>query len=117
MDVAFGKPADYFAVPDAERVSRCALTRDWCVIDEQHFYIRGCLYVPVTDANEQFAWGLWARIAEPAFQRYHELYSADGSQEPAFQAFSVASIAATKGLMGGRLRSSSARPASGRNSS
>jgi hypothetical protein len=85
MDIAFAKPADYFAVPEPERKRRCVLTSDWCVIDERCFYIRGVLYVPVTDSAQQFGWGLWARVSKPAFQRYYELYSADASDEPPFR--------------------------------
>ncbi len=100
--------------PVEERSRRCALTNDWCVIDESRFYIRGCLYVPVMDANDQFAWGLWARISKPAFQRYYELYSADGSQEPAFDGFLCGEQRGYEGLDGlevkVQLRTASERP-------
>jgi hypothetical protein len=87
MDVAFGKPADYFAVPTEERSRRCALTSDWCSIEPDAFYIRGCLEVPVVNPNEPFVWGLWVPIGEPDFQRYLPLYDSDGSQEPPFHGY------------------------------
>jgi hypothetical protein len=87
MDIAFEKPADYFAVPDPERERRCALTADWCVIDDRRFYVRGILYVPVTGTTKEFGWGVWARLSKTAFQRYFELYSADASDEPPFRGY------------------------------
>jgi hypothetical protein len=115
MDVGFAKPADYFAIPEQERGRRCALTDDWCVIDERRFYIRGCLYVLVTDADEQFAWGLWARVGKPAFQRYFALYSADGSEEPPFRGYLCGEHRGYEGLDGlivkVQLRTASERPA------
>jgi hypothetical protein len=87
MDIAFEKPADYFAIPERERERRCALTTDWCVIDERRFYVLGILYVPVIDTAEEFGWGLWARISKAAFQRYYELYSEDASDEPPFRGY------------------------------
>jgi hypothetical protein len=85
MDIGFGKPADYFAVPEAERARRCTVTADWCVIDQRRFYIRGCVYVPVSDADVPFAWGVWARVAKRPFERYRALAALDGSQEPLFR--------------------------------
>jgi hypothetical protein len=115
MDVAFAKPADYIAVLDGERDRRCALTTDWCVIDEQRFYIRGILIVPVTDTADEFGWGLWARIGKPAFQRYYELYSADGAAEPPFRGHLCGEHRGYEGLDGlevnVQLRSATERPA------
>ena len=115
MEVAFGKPADYFAIPEQERRRRCALTDDWCVIDERRFYIRGCLYVPVTDADQRFAWGLWARVSKRAFQRYYALYSSDGSGESPFRGRLCGEHRGYEGLDGQavkvRPRTASERPA------
>lgn len=84
MDVGFGKPADYFAVPPAERAERCASTSDWCVIDGSRFFVRGCAFVPVPEAGDQFAWGMWVEIVEPDFKTYRDTYDADGSAVPPF---------------------------------
>jgi len=32
------------------------------VIDEQHFFIRGCLEVPVSDGPGPFVWGVWCSL-------------------------------------------------------
>jgi hypothetical protein len=49
MDFGADAPAPYYAIPKDERDSRCDLTSDLCVIDEEHFFIRGCLEIPVVD--------------------------------------------------------------------
>ncbi len=85
MDVGFEQPADYFSVPARQRKRRCEATPDWCVIDGRRFYVRGCLYVPVPEAGDEFAWGLWARVARRSFRRYVDFFGADGSREPPFR--------------------------------
>jgi hypothetical protein len=115
MDIGFAKPAAFFAVPAPERAQRCALTADWCVIDDRRFYLRGCLYVPVPDAKDFFGWGLWARVAKRSFQRYVALYSADGSEERPFRGrLSVEDRAGYEGLDGQavmvQLRTATERP-------
>jgi hypothetical protein len=100
MDVGFNRPADYFAVPKAQRERRCDCTSDWCVIDGRRYYIRGCLSVPVVDADDDFVWGLWARVSARSFRRYRELYDADGSGEPPFRGYLSGEHSGYKGLDG-----------------
>jgi hypothetical protein len=116
MDIGFAKPADFFTIPAAERGRRCALTADWCVIDQRRFYVRGCLYVSVLDADDPFGWGLWARVSQRSFQRYLALYSADGSGEAPFRGrLSVEDRRGYEGLDGHavriQLRTAAERPA------
>jgi hypothetical protein len=115
MDVGFGKPADYFALSAEDREHRCVLTSDWCSIDDGSFYIRGCLEVPVTDADGPFVWGIWARVAQSDFQRYLDLYSSDGSHEPPFVGHLCGEHRGYEGLDGHavmvQLRTANQRPA------
>ena len=83
-DIGFIRPAEYFTVPEAEHKSRCKITDDWCIIDNERFFIRCIALVPLLDADDCFAWGLWAEIAQNDFQAYMDLYHADGSMVPAF---------------------------------
>jgi hypothetical protein len=41
------KPASYCAVPEDERQSRCYVDTDVCVIDDEAFFVRGCIEIPV----------------------------------------------------------------------
>ena len=57
-----------YSIPDNERESRCNLTSDLCNVDE-HFFIRGCLEIPVLDGNGPFVWGVWASLSKENFKR------------------------------------------------
>jgi hypothetical protein len=57
-------PLSYFEVPEHERADRCDLGSDDCVIDRKHFFVRGCLEVPVHGQTEPFIWGVWVSLSE-----------------------------------------------------
>lgn len=82
MDIAQEKPLDYFLVPEGERELRVKISSDLCSIDDERYFIRGYMPLPVHDHPDPFGWGLWAEVDAAAFYRYVELYRADGSQEP-----------------------------------
>jgi hypothetical protein len=84
-DIGFQRPADYFAIPVDERDSRCKITPDSCVIDGSRIFIRGILFVPIHDANDNFGWGLWAEISQTDFETYRAYYRADGRSVPPFR--------------------------------
>jgi hypothetical protein len=72
----FPWPFPYIEVPEAERDRRCVLTSDTCVIDDAHFFVRGCIEIPVLGTDEVFAWGVWTSLSEKNFRHFVELYDA-----------------------------------------
>src|SRR5688572_19165597 len=69
----FSYPIDYMDVPEPERAERTFLTDDLCVVDDERFFVRGCLEIPVHGSEQPFVWGLWVRIAEEDFFRFQDL--------------------------------------------
>ena len=67
-------PVQYLLIPEEERERRIALTAGACVLDEQWFFVRGCLEIPVRDHDEPFSWGVWCSLSQDSFQRYEELF-------------------------------------------
>jgi len=69
----FSFPVQYLDVPEAERERRVVLDSDTCVIDDEHFYIRGCLEIPVQGSSTPFAWGVWVSLSRKNFVHFREL--------------------------------------------
>ena len=67
-------PRSYYAVPEAERASRCELGSDYCAIDLASFFVRGCLEIPVRGADEPLVWGVWASLSMPDFKTWMMTY-------------------------------------------
>jgi hypothetical protein len=85
MEFGADAPASYSQIPEDERELRCDLTPDLCVIDDQHFFIRGCLEIPVVDGDEPFVWGVWASLSKESFTRTVEMWEVEGREsEPPF---------------------------------
>lgn len=62
LSFAADYPDSYANMSADERDARTVIGSDQCIIDNQDFYIRGCLEIPILGTDEVFMWGLWARI-------------------------------------------------------
>src|SRR6201996_7861773 len=67
-------PRSYYAVPEAERASRCELGSDYCAIDLASFFVRGCLEIPVRGVDEPLVWGVWVSLSMPDFKTWMMTY-------------------------------------------
>lgn len=76
-------PHYFYMVPEEKRTE---LIRDFCVIDEQHFFIRGHIEIPIIDTNEKLIWSVWVSLSEENFLRSNELLHVEGreNEEPYF---------------------------------
>ncbi len=66
-----------WTLPEAERKGRVFLTADTCVIDDEYFFIRGCLEIPVLESDIPFAWGVWVSLSEENFFHFQDLMHVD----------------------------------------
>jgi hypothetical protein len=80
-DRGFKLPDDVWAIPEEEREARAKWSTDLCDMDGRYF-IRGVLYVPLTERNDEFGWGVWAEVERSVFIRYLEVFESDASNEP-----------------------------------
>jgi hypothetical protein len=73
-DLVFAAPYYYYTVPESERHRRCLLTADVCSIDDEDFFIRGCLEIPLIGLAETFSWGVWCSVSRTNFLKYQEVF-------------------------------------------
>jgi hypothetical protein len=66
-------PVQYLAVPESQRGQRCVLTPDTCAIDDEHYFVRGCLDVPLIGRDDILSWGVWTSLSMKNFVRFQEL--------------------------------------------
>ncbi|MBI1249121.1 DUF2199 domain-containing protein [bacterium] len=85
MEFGANAPAFYYMISEAERDSRCDLTDELCVVDKEHFFIRGCLEIPVVDSERPFIWGVWTSLSKDNFRRTWKLWEKAGREsEPPY---------------------------------
>ncbi|OME78209.1 hypothetical protein BK120_23865 [Paenibacillus sp. FSL A5-0031] len=76
-------PDYFYKVPEEQRTE---LIRDFCVIDEQFFYIRGHIEIPIINSNEKFIWSVWVSLSGENFLKSNELLNVQGreNEQPYF---------------------------------
>ncbi|KIL78949.1 hypothetical protein SD77_3750 [Bacillus badius] len=45
------------------------MNEDLCIIDEEYFFVRGCIEIPVVDGEGPFIWDVWVSLSENSFQQ------------------------------------------------
>jgi hypothetical protein len=75
---------------DDEPESRNELGSDFCMIDGEEFFIRGCVEIPVIGRQTSFIWGVWASLSRESFERAVALHDQDiiENEPPRFGWFS-----------------------------
>ena len=64
---------DYaLGVPEAEREERVQLTSDTCIVDNEHFFVRGVIEIPVLGYPHSFGLGVWVPQKRENFPTYME---------------------------------------------
>jgi hypothetical protein len=76
LPLCFGSdyPDYYFSVPPGERAQRIELKESLCVVDEQHFFHRGRLTIPITDYSEDLIFNVWTSISADNFSVRMDLW-------------------------------------------
>jgi hypothetical protein len=73
IPLCFGSEAPWWMlVPEAEFEKRVELTKDQCVVDEKHFFIRGHIEIPIRDCSHQFSFSVWSSLSEQSFLHMSE---------------------------------------------
>ncbi len=70
----YDSPHYYGGVPEAERAARTTLTDDLCSIDDEDFFVRAILEIPIHGVEEPFLWGVWASLSETNFHCYADTF-------------------------------------------
>lgn len=85
MSFVFEAPVYWYGLPEGDRPSRAVLDEELCVIDNQHFFIKGRICIPVHESPDQFVWVVWVSLSETNFKRAVAAWErADREAEPPY---------------------------------
>ncbi len=88
LPLCFGanEPNYYWTIPQNEREKRIELAESLCVIDEEYFFHRGRLIIPIIDYEQDFLIDVWTTISENNFNKRNELWNKPAriKEEPYF---------------------------------
>ena len=69
-DIGADKPDYWFSIPESERQARCKLTPDLCEVDNEFFFVRGVILIPVKGYEPGFGLGVWVSHERENFRTY-----------------------------------------------
>jgi hypothetical protein len=69
-DIGFDKPSPAQSISSEDWPDRVVLTDDTCIIDEEDFFIRGVLVIPVHGDEKGLGFGVWVSQKQENFQAY-----------------------------------------------
>ncbi|WP_435975357.1 DUF2199 domain-containing protein [Streptomyces sp. Qhu_M48] len=64
----------------------CLLSSDQCVVQAQHYFVKGLIEIPVIGSDEVFSWGVWVSLSRDNFSRAADLWDRPGreAEDPYF---------------------------------
>ena len=74
IELTFRKP-DYIAAMDDEDIEeKCNYNDDIFIYENESFYVRCILPLPVHDKGDSYCLGVWAKVSENDFQHIYDLW-------------------------------------------
>lgn len=78
-DIGADKPDYWFSIPELEHERRCKLTPDLCEVDNEFFFVRGVIHIPVPGYEPGFGLGVWVSHERGNFQIYAKTFKRNQS--------------------------------------
>ncbi|MFD7732451.1 DUF2199 domain-containing protein [Kitasatospora phosalacinea] len=82
----YSTTAPYLWDPSFADATDCLLSSDQCVINAQHYFVKGLIEIPVIGSSDVFSWGVWVSLSRENFSRAADLWDTQGreSEKPYF---------------------------------
>lgn len=68
-------PWTWYTIEKEERAQRSFLDADYCIIDCEDYFVRGCVEIPIIGSPKPFVWGVWVSLSKVNFERERSLSS------------------------------------------
>ena len=81
LDLSFDQPAYWSKQADAgsrwevlpsgeiDKGCKSFLDEDYCVVNDESFFVRGLIHLPIIGAAESFCWGVWGSLSRENFEK------------------------------------------------
>jgi hypothetical protein len=73
-DLGFDAPYQYGCLNDEQRRTIARKSSDLCSIDNDDFFVRGVIELPIIGRDAYFGIGVWVSLKKENFERYVELF-------------------------------------------
>lgn len=85
LDIGYEMPDLVYSIAEADRSERVEQNADFCVVDNQYYFVRGIIELPICETDETFCWGVWVSLSERNFKQMISLVDTTGREsEPPY---------------------------------
>ncbi|HCH5096009.1 DUF2199 domain-containing protein [Vibrio antiquarius] len=70
-------------VPENEYEARVEENSEQCIVDGEHFFVRGHIELAVKNSDETFIWSVWVSLSEQSFSHMSENWDLEGREKSA----------------------------------
>jgi hypothetical protein len=86
VELTYRLPDDIASMDEEERDSTCKYTNDYVVCNDEYFYLRCVLPLPIHDTSREYCLGVWVQVSPNSFNKVWELWDDDAQvSEPPFR--------------------------------
>lgn len=69
--------------PSLEPIPEWFLNEDFCVVEGEHFFVRGIIHLPIVGTADTFRWGVWGSLSRENFEKLVKAFDdPDGIELP-----------------------------------
>jgi hypothetical protein len=69
VPLSYGSPAPAYWHHGLDGRADCFLAEEQCVVNGEHFFLRGRLVLPVIETGDEFDWGVWVSVSRASYDR------------------------------------------------
>ncbi len=69
LDFSYDAPVYWTSENEGTEVPTNMLNEDFCIVDGEHYFIRGVIHLPIIGTTETFCWGVWGSLSRENFEK------------------------------------------------
>jgi hypothetical protein len=77
LELTFRKPDDIAIMMDEEIEERCRYNDDIFICDDEYYFVRCILPLPVHDKGDNYCLGVWVQVSENSFTHIYDLWEVE----------------------------------------
>jgi len=98
IELSLIRPDDIAIMDEDEIEKTCRYNDEIYIYEEEYFYIRGILPLPIHDMDRDYNLGVWVQVSKNSFDRIYDLWSNENqSLEAPFEALLANNVPLTQG--------------------
>ncbi len=70
-------PYSYAAMSELDRSNNAVLGSDNCIINDELFFVRGRMGLPIIGTDDSFVWLVWCSLSKESYAQWEDAYELD----------------------------------------